>query len=354
MNTELMSSSKWVKLFKDIGAIQPAGTARALCQLYQAEADIIFRKVLHACEHGGNRLTYDLFCKALYLAARAARSDLDGEAAYAELIARIIAAAPEDERKAEKDSMLDAKNVLVLEFFKPALHDLFQSYSSRNLANPSCARRGLGTVRIRERTYLKSGSGSQIDSSSVFRDDGSFMSRGNRSFGPHSPSSIIDVSGIGEEAASASLQSSGTLLGGSLTAERSMACSSAGDSCLYENGVPVITHRRRHMSVDQFLAMCTELKIMPDMLSRVEVVRAFKQAQLSGSASNHGSSIFGYLSQDAFVEAAALLAVQAYSKPPYCDDCRMMHERIQEFLLHFLPRSSRELHDRFRYGRTFG
>jgi len=168
---------------------------------------------------------------------------------------------------------------------------------------------------------------------------------------------VHDVSGIGlcdeireEDASGLSFQ--GSLLSGAVAAERA-ACSSAGDSRFYEDGgVPAIPHRRYLMSVDQFLTMCTELKIMPDMVSRVEAVRIFKGAQLTGSYSNYGSSLFGHLSQDAFVDAAGQLAIEAYSKPPYCDDGRPIHEKVQEFFLQFLPSSAREMHDRFKYGRN--
>merc|ERR1719330_175135 len=119
-----MSSAKWVKLLRDIGILLPAGTGSSSARtassgrpvILQAEADIIFHKVLHNCERGGQRLTYELFCKVLYLVAQAILPDFQGEAAFGEVLAQIVAVVPEhsahDSGRAPGDPMLDARVLL--------------------------------------------------------------------------------------------------------------------------------------------------------------------------------------------------------------------------------------------------
>lgn len=124
-----------------------------------------------------------------------------------------------------------------------------------------------------------------------------------------------------------------------------------GDRQEYVNGSPVIQKRRHNMSVDQFLDWCKELKMMPNVLSRVEVVQIFKRAQTTGYPGSHGSGVHGFLSREAFVDAVGQLGLEAYSKEPFCDEYAEAHEKICAFLLDFLPGSSREAHDRFLYGR---
>eukprot|EP00439_Symbiodinium_sp_Y106_P078049 s2025_g16.t2 len=72
----------------------------------------------------------------------------------------------------------------------------------------------------------------------------------------------------------------------------------ATDPYTYACGSPTMRNRRSFMSLEQLFALCKELKIMPDLMSRQAVVRIFKRAQCAGSASAHGGSNFGYLSQE--------------------------------------------------------
>lgn len=44
---------------------------------------------------------------------------------------------------------------LVLEHFKPKLHDLFRSFARRQLPGPTDAKVGSGTTRLKERTIWK-------------------------------------------------------------------------------------------------------------------------------------------------------------------------------------------------------
>lgn len=104
------------------------------------------------------------------------------------------------------------------------------------------------------------------------------------------------------------------------------------------------------MSLEQLFAMCKELKIMPDVISRQAVVRIFKRAQCAGAASAHAGSNFGYLSQEGFVDAMGRIGIQAYAEPPFCDEYPEPHEKIHAFLCDKLPGQIRTVRDRFLYG----
>lgn len=487
MNTELMSSAKWVKLLRECGALVSfdADGRGGLGAISLAEADMIFLKVLHDCDYGGKRLTYDLFCKALYLVSRAARPDLSGEAAFSELLARIAAVAPEDPSRMSPapDLMLDPSVINVLDNFKPALYDVFHTFCNRNLENPAHATPGSGSVRLSERTYwkhtqdsmglssmgsfgrstmyasggrdlslngglersastdaIKAGSSSPGSRARLVGDedaangmadgDGavpasavspsqsprSAAARGNQTGPPeagekydrdaghqeaesgsavrhrsHSPASAqnaeADAGGgyaensrrplspsllqgdsvepIFEDSIPASmggpLMQMSSAMGGGLVSGSTMLTASgtmysgstsmSQDPYQYANGRPVIKNRRRHMSFDQMFALCKDLKIVPDLISRLEVCKIFKRAQTSRSSySNHGSSLYGYLSAEGFMDAAGQLALEAYSKQPFSEEYPEPSEKIQAFFLSVLPGSSREVHERFLYG----
>jgi hypothetical protein len=126
------------------------------------------------------------------------------------------------------------------------------------------------------------------------------------------------------------------------------------DPYLYANGAPVIRNRRQNMSCDQLINLCKETRVLPELLTRLEVVKVFKRAQCTGLSSAHGSSMHGYLSRETFVDAMGQLAIEAYSKEPFCDEYPETHEKIYAFLLNHLPDKKRkvQMHDRFLYGRS--
>lgn len=464
MNTELMSSAKWVRLLRDCGAVtssvdvekrgRQAGRGDSLGSIKLPEADVIFLKVLHDCDYGGKRLSYDLFCKALYLVSRACRPDLSGEAAFTELIARIVAVAPEDDKEEKEDLMLDANVVRVLDYYKPALFDMFHSFCNRNLGNVSDGSPGSGTIRLSERTYWKHtqdtmmsgyttmrgtlggtlGGGSKAghslnrsglgiseeaataasasprdnDATSGVPNSGSSAIGSSSSAGPvcppvlegadmddkfsaseedhhgHGPDSGYSIYIQNAEAdagggyaelrplprAPASLMqaesepiheeqlqppwSQGRILGGPLTASNTMVSvlgsQATQDPYLYANGAPVIKNRRRHMSLQQMYLLCKELQIIPDLLSRTEVTNIFKRAQCAGAHSSHGSSKYGYLNAESFIDATGQCAIEAYSKSPFSEEYPDAHEKVHAFLMNILPRGSREAKERFLWG----
>jgi len=422
LNTELMSSAKWVKLLRDIGVIPLSGSTATTCKVAQsseggspssspldgsqapdatmtrAEADIIFHKVVHNCDHGAQRLTYELFCKALCLAAHALWSDLEDEVAFTHILNSVMSIAqlePEVNKDAQ-DCMLNANVLLVLDHFKPRLHDLFTAFCHKNLSNPAAASCGTGTVRIRERTIWKHTQDTIMASSMMGMDqsrfaDGSFSGPSGSDFTPQgeTPGSDPGSPSFGAAGSSPSKAGSGAMRGDSIGCTtprfplkawaedgppinfaeslaslggRSPRSSMGGspmkapkkDPYIYANGAPVIRNRLQHMSGDQFLGFCKDFKIMPDLLSRLEVVKVFKRAQTTGSVSSNGASMHGYLSRETFVDACGQLAVEAYSKEPFCDEYQETHEKIFGFFLSTLPdkKKGRHLKDQFLYGRT--
>lgn len=494
MNMEFMSSAKWVKLLRDVRAIGAgvevtAGGKTGAITL--PEADIVFHKVLHNCDHGGQRLTYELFCKALYLVSQAIQPNCQGQGAFNDIISQILNVAPEEPQRGVDDVLellLEANVVLVLGHFKPALHDLFHAFCGQNLSN-LC---GVGAVRIKERAIWKHTQETMLSDSLRSSRMSCSTSRtslvGSVALAPMEPPSlsssmkfmVVDplgnscsslctllgkdvleakgqatppegstcsavcpevapggscgaragtgsasaagsACGLGAGAGTGSASAVGTAMGagseagapGSVTRAYSVGTLGLGagtgsasglalplvsrlslpagsgasvspsrvctprsgrgwshsapsspsstrgasprlatvveDPYVYANGAPVLRNRRQYMSVDQLLSWCSALRVMPDLLTRLEVVRIFRRAQ-RGGFNQRQSSTHGYLSREAFVSAVGQLAIAAYSKEPFCDEYPEAHEKIYAFLLSSLPGNSREAHDRFLYG----
>ncbi|CAJ1427643.1 unnamed protein product [Effrenium voratum] len=405
LNTELMHSGKWVKMLKELGLVpgkNSKGATRAevvveernhACPLSHvnarlaeklinqikapatvprcpgpclalADADIIFQRVLHDTDYGGKRLTYDFFCKALCLVAVSIYPDLDWEAAMGELLNRIAAEAEEAQAASDEpgDFSLDPNVLLVLDHFKPKLHDLFRSFARRSLPGPTDARAGTGTTRLKERSIWKhtqdtifasrasscilgtrddidpsapeeealSPTGSSAAALPAVQECDTEAHEGAKSEEPALPSQVASPKRRAPALPSAAVDSRGGVAspragpaqsGQSLLAwaENKGWCSPvspdskrstmssrgkwspvANDPYTYACGSPTIKNRRSYMSLEQLFALCKELKIMPDFVSRQAVVRIFKRAQCAGSASAHGGSNFGFLSQEAF------------------------------------------------------
>jgi len=83
---------------------------------YSLDRDEIFVKVLHDCNYSGNRLTYDLFCKALCLVGLEIFPEFSMIDALHEVLARVIAvAAPVQKADEAFDAMFDAQVVSVMQ-----------------------------------------------------------------------------------------------------------------------------------------------------------------------------------------------------------------------------------------------
>lgn len=412
LNTELMHSGKWVKLLRDINVVlgfdKRAKTVPGVITL--AEADIIFHKVLHNCDYGNKRLTYDLFCKAICLVAGTAYPNLEWEAGMGEILAKIAAKAPEEKHcSAPVDHTLDPNVVLVLDSLKTYLHDLFKTLSKSGLANPASASVGSGAVRLRERSFWKhtqdtlgmSVSSTLTATNGAFRhsfnsspnlaqSNGALHHEGDAAEAPETdgyPSGSSSPSGRRNPPKVSSLSSlaMGTTGGyqpdfrgrescgsfGPAIPDREKKVSSPGSAKAwssfgperlgtqahslpygYVNGAPVIKNRIYFMSAEQLLKLAKELKIMPELLSRQEMVRIFKRAQITGTPSSHGSTLLGYLTREAFVEAAGQMAIEAYSKEPFCEEYPSAADKVRAFWQSLIPGSSLHLHDKFLYGCT--
>jgi len=445
LNTELMHSGKWAKMLRDLGLIRLSNSDRhrGPCLSSMAEADIIFRRVLHDSDYGGKRLTYDYFAKALCLVAANVYPDLGWEDGMSELLARIAAQAEEAQANSPQhepvDFSLDPNVLLVLDHFKLALQDLFRSFARRQLPGPTDARVGAGTTRLRERSIWKhtqdtifatrnstfSGYKDGLDGGSegydTFRqpqgqgmtsfeqdqEDSSILpavqegveSERSESFSPpqRRPEALgnaeADAGGGYAEASprrnrslpagalQGGIHGNGASPGGSPGGQHQQPVlewatnrgwcspgrtggsvasgsrqgtwapsSTQNDPYSYANGSPMIKHRKSFMSLEQMLSLCKELKIVPDLLSRQALVKIFKRVQCAGSASQHGGSNFGYLSQEAFVDAMGQIAVEAYTQEPYCDEFPAAHEKIHAFMMVKLPCNNRAMRDRFFYG----
>lgn len=421
LNTELMHSGKWVKMLKELGFIPGRASSdrvqgpKGPCLSSLAAADIIFQRVLHDTDYGGKRLTYDFFCKALCLVAADIYPELDWESAMGELLNRIASAAEDVEIVNDEpgDFSLDPNVLLVLEHFKPKLHNLFRSFARRQLRGPTDAKVGQGTTRLKERTIWKQTQdtmfasrasscmlGATLKDEAPEDEEEETLSPGalpavteceaeDHGHDPVSPGSAEETQ-LPHQVASPKKTSPqpmlpqnamgfevGTTRGSRMPGQSLMAWAEnlgyfnssmspgskvsmstrtgqwspvANDPYTYACGSPTLKNRRKYMSLDQLFALCKELKIMPETISRQAVVRIFKRAQCAGSQSQHAGSNFGYLTQEAFVDAIGRIGIQAYSEAPYCDEYPEAHEKIHAFLCDRLPGQIRNMRDRFLYG----
>jgi hypothetical protein len=321
MNTENMKSSKFTAMLRDAGVIVGVGKCHQPSTVELAKADSIFAKVLHDCNYGCKTLTYDLFCKALYIVAITATPSIAVEEAFAQMIERVVAAMPpldtDGHRGDGGDPLLDPHVLLTLDRFKPLLMELFHTFSGRGLDNPVEVTPGVGTVRARERTC---------------------WDRSGLRF-----STTME--------ATATLGGAGAAILNSIS-EAEETISQIGDPYLYASGLPVIADRKNHLPARQLLLMCRELGVTPEYLTGVEVMNIFKSTQVASSKSDHGGSAHDFLSSDKFVDAMALIALKAYSKSPYSEEYPGPHERIYAFLAQFLPKTKMQISERFANDRT--
>ncbi|OLQ08650.1 hypothetical protein AK812_SmicGene7830 [Symbiodinium microadriaticum] len=207
-------------------------------------------------------------------------------------------------------------------------HDLFGSFARRQLPSPMDARTGTGTTRLKERSIWKhtqdtvfASRASSCMLGGTFRDDDLPENQDETSMSPGLPA-VKEVFEEHSEAtgapesdtrpeqdsldpnpeASLPHQVASPERGSPERRRRPQLPSGAfsGSGFLSPKSGPASgQNRRSFMSLEQLFALCKELKIMPDLMSRQAVVRIFKRAQCAGSASAHGGSNFGYLSQEA-------------------------------------------------------
>jgi hypothetical protein len=158
-NHELMKSSKFAGWLRDAELVTRFNEKRQPRKITVAKADEIFAKVLHDCDYGGKYLSFDLFCKALYLVGlEIASPELEAIDVLHDIVCRVTDVAAPAEHSSYKteeigfDPMLDAQVMLLMEQYKPVLDHIFSAYCGRHLGNPSDPAPGLGRVRQLERS----------------------------------------------------------------------------------------------------------------------------------------------------------------------------------------------------------
>jgi len=429
-NFDLMSSAKWVKMLKECGVVSvPSGDKRKIqgepC-LRAGDADVIFSKALVGgggrSGRDAKRLDYALFCKGLWLVAAALWPDVDGEQALCELVSRICAgssvtnpalaevvqrqeqvgqaAAITVDAKAsplvasngaaaiDESHRLDSESIRMLEMFRPALEDLFNTIctregsgadSNRSAGNPGGL---LAAVAADEYKTLDSSLGLQggsdmtgwscdpaaaaalaaIMEGAQAAADFHESPRGRNSFsgGIGLMPNILESSESEAEEENEDTQEipeEFTSTMRSAPGANKLTMSSISEVCtersFMTSSLPLPNRRRlpgsaQRMSLSQLLFMCKGLQIVPELVTRVEVTQLFKRMERMDLR----NGLTGGLSIETFMDAVAQMAVKAYSNPPYAEVYSRVQDKIQAFLLAVLPSSSRELHERFLYSRT--
>lgn len=417
-NFDFMSSAKWVKMLKECGVVSGPSAERRRHQgepyLRAGDADVIFSKALVGASRSGRdakRLDFGLFCKGLWLVAAALWPDVDGEQALCELVSRICAVssvgipmlceeqagqaaagtvdmkasllvASNAAATADESQGLDSESIRMLEMFRPALEDLFNTIctregsgtdNQRNAGNPGL----LAAVAADEYKTLDASrewqGGSDLTgdpaaaaalaaimegaiSATDFGESPSWKSfHGGLGLMPN----ILESCESDEEAEDeedhqdipVEFTSTMRSVPGKLTMSSiSEICS---ETSFMTQSLPLPNRRRlpcsaQRMSLSQLLFMCKGMQIVPELVSRVEVTQIFKRMERMDLRNGHT----GGLSIETFMDALAQMAVKAYANPPYAEVYSRVQDKIQAFLLAVLPSSSRELHERFLYSRT--
>eukprot|EP00429_Kryptoperidinium_foliaceum_P071446 CAMPEP_0176072800 /NCGR_PEP_ID=MMETSP0120_2-20121206/36372_1 /TAXON_ID=160619 /ORGANISM="Kryptoperidinium foliaceum, Strain CCMP 1326" /LENGTH=609 /DNA_ID=CAMNT_0017406477 /DNA_START=61 /DNA_END=1888 /DNA_ORIENTATION=- len=337
--------------------------------LPRATGDIIFRRVLHNCNHGGLRLDYELFCKALMLTGHMLWPEESLERVCAHMVSKVVETAPEQGSRSPVDDtselMLTAEAALMLERFKPALHDLFQATCTQNLINPGAATYGAGSVRNQGRSIRKAapteglglasfglaGSAAATVTADLLA-QAAVGASPVRSEGTPASSNHLALPVGNRWACAETIGRTFAALSGSPRSPRASPVGSAspkivGGMCKTANGSPVMANRRQVVSSDQFQTLTRKLGVMPDLLSSKEVVRIFKRSETAAAGISHSAGVHGFLTREAFVDAMGSLAIEAYSKPPFCDEYPEVHDKIHALLSTVLPSNTRHTNDRF-------
>lgn len=294
-NLEQMTSAKFSRLLADCKVLGPADYNG---QIRKATADILFKKVLFTREKGADRIGFNSFCTCLALVAIQLWPDAENGVAFASMIVKVVANSPDnliEGKTVLEESLLDPVVILALDEYKPKLREMFQRYTMDARPNPTTGARGVGFFRCHEKTVeVQASKGTSSELSACSTQVGSSQPSPTASSAPELDYKVRRRS------------STGSLRGG-----------------------PVPTDRFSHMSLDQLLAMCRSLEIVPELLSGKEVLHVFHAAQ---GGARCGSSRHGLLSWEEFVDAVERIALTAYSRPPYSAMYPEASERVRGFL----------------------
>lgn len=293
-NMELMTSAKFIRLLIDCAVVSPVDDSG---RVRKATADILFKRALLACKKGSDRIGFASFCTCLALVAIELWPDSEDDVAFVSMVLEVIANSPDSAN--EEDNFLgqpplDALVALIFDEYKPTLRELFRVYTMNARPGLVIRPRGVGTPRCHRRT-VEAPVGKGV-----------------------SPASTECSTQVG----SPQLSSSGS------------SVADWGDGVRLQNVVALRNciapnDRFSHMSLEQMLAMCRSLEIVPEVLACKDVVRAFHAAQ---GGARSGSSRHGFLSLEGFVDAMVRLALIAYSRQPYSEMYPEARSRVRGFL----------------------
>eukprot|EP00929_Paragymnodinium_shiwhaense_P056581 TRINITY_DN28321_c0_g1_i4.p1 TRINITY_DN28321_c0_g1~~TRINITY_DN28321_c0_g1_i4.p1 ORF type:complete len:474 (+),score=102.32 TRINITY_DN28321_c0_g1_i4:334-1755(+) len=147
-----------------------------------------------------------------------------------------------------------------------------------------------------------------------------------------------------QEAADDDASSSGPASAGS-ESKRLDAEMAFGDVYQYANAMPVLPGRRYRLSMQQWLRLCRQWALVPDLCSQVELVDIFKR--LEGGEDATEGSVHGFLQLESFFDAVSVVALAAYSKSPQAEEYPHAAEKIQAFLQQYLPRTRFQVQEQY-------
>eukprot|EP00928_Gymnodinium_smaydae_P020777 TRINITY_DN18034_c0_g1_i1.p1 TRINITY_DN18034_c0_g1~~TRINITY_DN18034_c0_g1_i1.p1 ORF type:complete len:544 (-),score=115.58 TRINITY_DN18034_c0_g1_i1:62-1645(-) len=343
-NTELMKTAKFVGLLKDAGIVVNFNEKLRPGCLEHAVVDHILAKVIHDCDYGGRRLTYEMFCKALYMCGCRLRPDMSPGAAFAELIGRLASACQQADKDTasahilSEDALLlrSGAPLLALNQYRSELTSLFYAFSGKDLPNALEPVPGVGIVRSSERAcWERSGAVSDTTCEATSALAGStavWYSICSSPVGDWCLSTTFDGDWCADLQAAPAWPST----------DLSLTAGAGADPYCYANGVPVIPRRTRHMSADQFLAFCRSLRIVPELCTKPEAVDIFKRVQVASEHAVLGGSLYQFIDEQQFLDAVGQLALVAFSKPPLAQEFKTTELRVKGFLRRILPPGSRQ------------
>jgi hypothetical protein len=275
-------------------------------------------------------------------------------------IAALVPADTSSNREDENSVFLDGEVIMAVDHLKPKLTQFFHIFCNRH--SGSGARNKKHKKKTRQAPHFRPGTSLGTDIGSL---DLSVMSTMQYSASScsslhasdtsasdlieeeeedvDSPSGVRDdvgspgsVGGIGDQSAQ--------------TEEESLRVEEESVQAGSDDFATVPQKKRANMSLEQFLMFNKELMIVPDMLSRLEVIAIFKRSQNTTSSQGHGSSLRGLLSCEEFIDATTQIAIAAYSKEPFANEHPNAHKKIEGFFKKRFPADVRELRERFLYG----
>lgn len=310
-NTESMNSAKWMKLLRHCGIVALSDHIGDITErkVSAAEADVVFCKVVCDCTVEGKPvLDFERFATALMVLSGKMWPTLDDAEAFQKLVVMLLASPMEAWGRAHglqngvTPLHLDLQALSTLRHHGRALASLFHAFSGKDLHRSAKTTWG---------SRVRSPSDRSTKSTSV----GSTMSDCENASSLIGSSSCRSLGFRG----SSSARTSGSP---SASADRGETSSCSG------------------LSFGEFVAMCSCLRVPPEQFSRAEAADVFKRAQSRTEEGGLTGSMHSVLPLTEFVHAMGLAALTAFGKSPYAEMHVQPHERIEAFIVKYLPKNS--------------